>query len=93
MTPATKANAMVLMSVFVHVSTALWSSTVSHYDNGAAGRRGSLWAFADEAYPLDATDKDQTAQALILGAIFDVPLAQPLRHLGAALWGTGSCIL
>jgi hypothetical protein len=54
---------------------------------------GSLRAFADEAYPLDATDKDQTAQALILGAIFDVPLAQPLRHLGAVLCATGSCIL
>jgi hypothetical protein len=49
---------------------------------------GSLRAFADEAYPLDATDKDQTAQALILGAIFDVPLAQPSAPLGLAFCNT-----
>jgi hypothetical protein len=54
---------------------------------------GSLRAFADEAYPLDATDKDQTAQALILGAVFDVPLANPCATLAQALCATGSCIL
>jgi hypothetical protein len=66
---------------------------VSRYHNGAAGGGGSLRAFADENYPLDPIDKDQIVQALISGAIFDVALAQPLRHLGAALCAAGSCIL
>jgi hypothetical protein len=40
-----------------------------------------LRAFADEDYPLDPTDKDQTVQALISGAIFDVSDAQRLDRL------------